>query len=122
LVLIRFSRPLDGKLDRAVMEERRSELLRIQEAVSLAKSRDMIGRTVEVLVEGLSEETEFLLEARHEGMAPEIDGVVYLNDDERSLTHPPQARRDAPLPVPGDFVKTEITDAGTYDLVGHIIG
>lgn len=98
---------LDGKLDRAVMEERRSELLRIQEAVSLAKSREMIGRTVEVLVEGVAEETEFLLEARHEGMAPEIDGVVYLNDG---------------TAVPGDFVKAHITDAETYDLVGHIVG
>jgi len=40
----------------------------------------------------------------------------------RFLTRPPQARRDAPLPVPGDFVKVEITDAVAYDLVGRIVG
>ena len=118
---------LAGKLDRKVMEDRRAELLRIQEAVSFARSRAMIGRILEVMIEGRSEETDFLLEARHEGLASEIDGVVYLNDlkgDATGLTRPPQARQDAPLPVPlpGDFVKAEITDASVYDLVGHIVG
>jgi ribosomal protein S12 methylthiotransferase len=45
-------------------------------------------------------------------MAPEIDGVVYLNEDEV---------QDAPRPGPGEFVNVEITDAGTYDLVGRIL-
>ena len=108
---------LDGKLGRTIMEERRAELLRLQEAISLAKSRAMIGSTIEVMVEGVSEETDMLLEARHEGLAPEIDGVVYLNDSTTGLT-----RRDAPLPGPGEFVKAEITDAVAYDLVGHIVG
>ncbi len=97
---------LDGKLDRRVMEERRTELLNVQESISLGKSRDLIGRTIEVLVDGISEETGRLLEARHEGMAPEIDGVVYLNEG--------TAR-------PGEFVKARITDATTYDLVGHLV-
>jgi ribosomal protein S12 methylthiotransferase len=128
---------LDRKVDRGVMEERRNELLAIQEAIALKKSRRMIGRTLEVLVEGVSEETDLLLEARHEGQAPEIDGVVYLNDSTTNLTHPPQASShpptphlpgqasfhgDAPLPGPGDFVKAEITDASAYDLVGRIVG
>ena len=97
---------LDGKLDRRVMEERRTELLNVQEPISLGKSRDMIGRTIEVLVEGVSEETDRLLEARHEGLAPEIDGVVYLNDGMASA---------------GDLVKARITDATVYDLVGHLV-
>jgi ribosomal protein S12 methylthiotransferase len=113
---------LDGKIDRKVMEERRVEMLATQEAVSLKKSRGKIGSTIEVLVEGISEETDLLLEARHEGQAPEIDGVVYLNDVTTNLTRPPQACQDTPLPVPGDFVKAEITDASAYDLVGHIVG
>src|SRR5439155_201322 len=68
---------LDDKLDCRVMEERRTELLNLQESISLGKSRDLIGRTIEVLVEGISEETDRLVETRHEGLAPEIDGVVY---------------------------------------------
>jgi len=98
---------LDRKIDRQLMEERRAELLAIQEAISLKKSRQKIGSTLEVLVEGASEETDLLIESRHEGQAPEIDGVVYLNEGTANA---------------GDFVKAEITDASAYDLVGHIVG
>jgi len=97
---------LDGKLDRRVMEEHLTELLNVQESISLGKGRDLIGRTIEVLVDGVSEETDQLLEARHEGLAPEIDGVVYLNDGIASA---------------GNFVKARITDATAFDLVGHIV-
>ena len=97
---------MDRKVARKVMEDRRAELLAVQEAIALKKSRRMIGSTIEVLVEGLSEETDLLLEARHEGQAPEIDGVVYLNDGTAD---------------PGAFVKAEITDAAAYDLVGRIV-
>ena len=128
---------LDKKIDRAVMEERRAELLAVQEQIALKKSQRLIGHTIEVMVEGVSEETNLLLESRHEGQAPEIDGVVYLNDCAAHLTHPSQTSShpptprlprqasfhgDAPLPVPGDFVKVEITDAAAYDLVGCIVG
>jgi ribosomal protein S12 methylthiotransferase len=89
------------------MEERRAELLAIQEAISLKKSRQKIGSTLEVLVEGASDETDLLIESRHEGQAPEIDGVVYLNEGTANA---------------GDFVKAEITDASAYDLVGRIVG
>src|SRR5436309_1417814 len=113
---------LDRKIERRLMEERRTELLAIQEGIALKKSRQLIGHTIEVMVEGVSEETDLLWESRHEGQAPEIDGVVYLTDCTANLTRPPQARQDAPLPVPGDFVKVEITDAAAYDLVGSIVG
>src|SRR5947209_7943575 len=128
---------LDKKIERRLMEERRAALLAIQQGIALKKSRQLIGHTIEVMVEGVSEETELLWESRHEGQAPEIDGVVYINDGPTDLTHPPQAsshppaprlpgqasfHEDAPLPVPGDFVKVEITDAAAYDLVGSIVG
>jgi len=98
---------LDRKIDRTLMEERRAELLAIQEAISLKKSRQKIGSTLEVLVEGTSDETDLLIESRHEGQAPEIDGVVYLNEGKANV---------------GDFVKAEITDAAAYDLVGRVVG
>lgn len=123
------------KVDRAVMEDRRNELLAIQESIASAKSREQIGRTLEVLVDGPSEETALLMEGRHEGQAPDIDGVVYINDvaDNRThpapagrdrpfvLAHPPRAGQGRPFPEPGDFVTVEITEAATYDLVGRIV-
>ncbi|HKN85998.1 MAG TPA: 30S ribosomal protein S12 methylthiotransferase RimO, partial [Nitrospiraceae bacterium] len=109
-----------GKLDRRLMEERRAELLALQESISLKRGRQKIGSTLEVLVEGPSEETDLLLAARHEGQAPEIDGVVYINDIEgrSENTNLIQIRRDTVVPCPGDFVKVQITEAAAYDLVG----
>ena len=96
----------DDKVDPALMEDRRNELLAVQEGIAAARGRDRIGSVMEVLVDGPSEETPLLLESRHEGLALEIDGVVYINDGSAN---------------PGDLVKVEITDAATYDLVGHIV-
>jgi ribosomal protein S12 methylthiotransferase len=60
-----------------------------------------------VLVEGVSDETDLLLEGRWMGQAPEIDGKVYVNRG--------QARA-------GEIVRVEIEQAGDYDLVGGILG
>ena len=98
---------LDQKVDRAVMEERRNELLALQDSISAAKNRDYLGRTMEVLVDGISEESDRLLEARHEGLAPEIDGVVYC---ERGVAKP------------GEFVSVTVTDMAGYDLIAQPAG
>jgi len=97
---------LDGKVERSVMDERRNEILTVQEAIATGRGQARIGSVMEVLVEGVSEETELLLEGRHEGLAPEIDGVVYINEGSTTA---------------GELVKVEITDAALYDLVGHIV-
>src|SRR3989442_15866714 len=67
----------------------------------------LVGRTLDVLVEGVSGETDLLLEGRWMGQAPEIDGKVYVNRGE--------AR-------PGQIVPVLIEQAGDYDLVGGIAG
>jgi ribosomal protein S12 methylthiotransferase len=103
---------LSDKVDRALMEERRNELLAVQEAVAAAKNMERIGSTLEVLVDGLAQEEGHWLEGRHEGLAPEIDGVVYINGEEEGKS----------VPRPGDGVKVRITDAATYDLIGHVLG
>jgi ribosomal protein S12 methylthiotransferase len=95
-----------GKLDRSLMEERRNEILAVQETIAAAKGREKVGSVLDVLVDGPSEDTDLLLEGRHEGLAPEIDGVVYLSDG---------------VAMAGDIVKVEITDAAAYDLVGRIV-
>ncbi|MDP9132082.1 MAG: 30S ribosomal protein S12 methylthiotransferase RimO, partial [Nitrospirota bacterium] len=97
---------LDRKVDRAVMDERRNELLALQESISESKNRAHLGRMLEVLVDGISEESDRLLEARHEGLAPEIDGVVYC---ERGTAKP------------GEFVSVTVTDVAGYDLIAHPI-
>ena len=80
-----------------------------QAKLSTKKLRSMIGRTVEVLLEGRSDESDLLLQGRMETQAPEIDGHVLINDT-----------RDTE-PVTGEFYKVEITDSLEYDLIGRIL-
>jgi ribosomal protein S12 methylthiotransferase len=100
----------DKKIDRDVMDERRNELLAVQEPIAAAKGQERVGSILEVLIDGSSEESNLLLEGRHQGLAPDIDGVVYINEG-----------ADTPLPVAGELVTVRITEAATYDLVGHIV-
>jgi ribosomal protein S12 methylthiotransferase len=91
----------------AVARRRHRRLLSAQKPIALARRRALVGRTLDVLVEGVSAETEHLLEGRHYGMAPEIDGRLLINDG------------SAPA---GTFARVEITDAFASDLVGRIVG
>src|SRR5690349_10107025 len=70
---------LDDKVEREIMDERRNAILAIQESIAAAKGRARVGSILNVLIDGRSAETEGVLEGRHEGLAPEIDGAVFIN-------------------------------------------
>lgn len=106
---------LEDKVERDVMDDRRNAILSIQETIAASKGTAKIGSILDVLIDGRSEETEGVLEGRHEGLAPEIDGVVYVDEDSAD------AGSKVADPEPGDFYRVEITDAAGFDLVGHIV-
>ena len=95
----------------AVAEQRRRELLRIQRKIAKKKRKELIGKSIEVLVEGPSEESEFVLKGRHAGQAPEIDGHVYLTVGE---TNP-----DVQL-QPGDLILAKVMRGADYDVVAEV--
>jgi ribosomal protein S12 methylthiotransferase len=122
---------LEGRVPARTMERRRRELMRAQRAISKKKMKAQKGRLLEVLVEGPSEESEFLLEGRHEGQAPEIDGKVYLAlGPETGIplgTASREAPRLAPLASPtvsaprqGDLVAARVTGFADYDLAATV--
>ncbi len=112
---------LDEKVEREVADDRRNTILAIQESIAAAKGREKVGSILDILIDGRSSETEGVLEGRHEGLAPEIDGVVYIDEGSTDpVTHNP-SRRHTSDPAPGDFYKIEITEAAGFDLVGHIV-
>ena len=84
---------------------RLEHILALQAGISRERMKKYIGRLEPVLVEGVSRETDLLLEGRTRFQAPEIDGCVYINDGEAN---------------PGDIVMVRIDDAQVYDLVGGI--
>jgi len=85
---------------------RRDHLLKVQAEVSESLHQKYVGRVEDVLVEGVSAETNLLLEGRTRFQAPEVDGCVYINEGTAS---------------PGDIVKVAISEAKTYDLIGGIV-
>jgi ribosomal protein S12 methylthiotransferase len=87
--------------------------MEIQQKISARKLRHFHGRRVTALVEGPSKDTPLVWEARLEGMAPEIDGKLYLNDIE--ITGTTISART------GDVVTAEITETHEYDLVGRVV-
>jgi ribosomal protein S12 methylthiotransferase len=105
-----FTLPEELKVPKRTIEARRRRLMRIQNKISRKARKQWIGREVEVLVEGESEETELLWQGRTLGMAPEIDGKVLIND------FGPHEQL-----VPGTFYRAEITEAHDYDVVATIL-
>ena len=105
---------LDGKVNPETIEQRRERLMSIQRGISARKLRRRIGERVRVMLEGPSKDTDLIWEARMEGMAPEIDGKVYVTEFQ-GITDAAQ------LPAPGTLAILEVTDAREYDLIGRVV-
>ena len=103
---------LNEKVDAETIAVRREHLMAIQKRISRQKLRQRVGKRVSALVEGPSKENELVWEARLEGMAPEIDGKLFLTDIE---TQSGETTR------PGDLARVEITKADAYDLIGRVV-
>lgn len=83
------------------------QLMEAQQQIVLEHNQRLVGRRVQVLVEGAHGDTDLLLVGRMSTQAPDVDGQVLLNDG--------TAR-------PGEFVQVELTGTAGYDLVGAIVG
>ena len=99
---------LDAKVDARSIYQRKRRLMALQRRVSKSRNRKMIGREVDVLIEGPSEETDLLWQARMSTQAPEIDGFCYVNDFVGA-----EPRR-------GEIRRMRITEAHDYDLIGTL--
>jgi ribosomal protein S12 methylthiotransferase len=94
---------LPGALPDEVREERKMRLMRHQEDISTQRLETKIGRTLTVLVDDIDDEGAI---ARSEGDAPDIDGLVYIDDG-----------HDLEI---GDFVEVVINDCDVHDLYASL--
>ncbi len=99
---------LDAKVGAKDIYNRKRHLMSLQRKISRKRNLKMIGTEVAVLLEGPSQETELLWQARMSTQAPEIDGVCYVNDTNDETPRAGQIRR------------MRITEAHDYDLVGGL--
>ena len=88
---------------------RQRRLMKLQQKISRRKLSGLVGQRFPLLVEGVSSETDLLLEGRLESQAPEIDGKVLLNDFEGDEPRPGQCRW------------VWIEKSSDYDLVGKLL-
>ncbi len=100
---------LEDKVPPKVAAARAKKLMSVQRKISMKKLQAMVGREVEVLVEGPSEDSELVMVGRHAGQAPDIDGVVYLSGGPTGI----EAR-------PGELRTVYIESATDYDLLGEL--
>jgi len=101
---------LDKKVSPREIERRREHLMGIQRQISKKKKKALVGQEFDLILEGVSEETDLLMEGRTPMHAPEIDGKVFVNDFP-----------EATDPQPGEFYRCQITEAHDYDLVARIV-
>ena len=107
---------LDQKVPKRTIESRRRRLMRVQQKISAERQSHWIGREMDVLIEGPSEETELLWQGRTLMHAPEIDGKVLIND---FGTEADGTQRE--ILVPGTFYRCQITESHHYDVVARIL-
>jgi len=94
---------LKGQLPERTRQERYERLMEAQSAISLSKNKSLVGKTFKVLVDEVDDGVAI---ARLYSQAPEIDGVVFIEEEGIEK---------------GTFIKVKITDAFDYDLKGEVL-
>ena len=96
---------MEGQVPEELKEERRDEIMELQQEISLEKGNNRIGQELLVMIEGkVSGESAYI--GRTYGDAPKVDGYMFVQTGE--------------LLVTGDFAKVKVTGAMEYDLIGEL--
>lgn len=96
---------MPGQIPDEVKEERRMQLMELQQEIAFDAALAMKGRIVDALIEGkIADEDAYI--ARTYKDAPNVDGFLFINTNRELMT--------------GDFVKVRITGAYEYDLIGEL--
>jgi len=97
---------LKDQLSTEVKEARRESLMKVQMDISKENLKHKLGQVVPVLVEGLSDESEFLLKGRHAGQAPDIDGYVLIRSGDLKI---------------GSILPVKLERSMEYDFIGSAV-
>ena len=97
---------MEGHIHHSTKKSRYNKILKIQADISRENNLKYLGKTLPVIVEGVSEESEFIIKGRTKFQAPDIDGCVYITGGEYKI---------------GAIQKVEIYETHTYDLVGRVV-
>ena len=94
---------MPDQIPEEIKEERRDEIMELQQEISYDKGMDRIGQELLVMIEGkVADESAYI--GRTYGDAPKVDGYIFVQTGELLMT--------------GDFAKVRVTGALEYDLIG----
>ena len=99
---------LSGQIPDNIKNERLKMVLEAQREFTEKRLQEKIGSRERILVEGLSSESDLLLQGRCDFQAPEIDGLTYITEIEGDLN-------------PGTIVEAEIYEAHEFDLFARVL-
>jgi ribosomal protein S12 methylthiotransferase len=99
---------LPNQVEDSIIEKRYHRLMQIQKKMVKKLNAKMIGKKLEVVVEGYHPETKLLMRGRTYGQCPEIDGQVIINDGRKVKEF-------------GQVYTLEVTDFADYDLIGRVL-
>lgn len=97
---------LPGQLSKKVKNDRRDEIMALQQEIAFDKAAQMEGRTLLVMIEGKVADEEVYV-ARTYRDAPDVDGMLFCHTNRELMT--------------GDFVQVRVTGSYEYDLMGELI-
>ncbi len=96
----------DEQIDDELKEERRDEIMELQQEIAFEKSESMIGKEFVAIIEGkVADENAYV--GRTYMDAPGVDGYIFINADDEFMS--------------GDLVRVKVTGASEYDLIGEKI-
>ena len=97
---------MPDQIPEEVKQDRRAELMELQQEIAFEKAEGMTGQELTVMIEGkVADENAYV--GRTYKDAPGVDGYLFLNTDETLMS--------------GDFARVRVTGAAEYDLIGELI-
>lgn len=99
---------LPNQISEEVKEERYHRLMKIQKKVVRKRNAKLIGKTLDVVVEGYHPDSPYLMRGRYYGQCPEIDGQVIITDGRKVTGF-------------GERYRVKVTEVADYDLIGHVV-
>lgn len=96
---------MSNQVPNEIKEERKKVLMELQNSISLENNKKLIGRKIQVIIDGKTNENQFY--GRSYGDSPEIDQQVFINKKFNDLEK-------------GDILNVIIKKAYTYDLLGDV--
>ena len=96
---------MPDQVPQELKEERRDEIMELQQEIAFEKAESLVGRVLDVMIEGkVADEPAYV--GRTYMDSPNVDGLIFVNEDLQLMS--------------GDFVRVKVTGAAEYDLIGEV--